>query len=74
MKDKDVNIKYKTEPFTAKDKRFNNKSWLEERNKLIKDVFQVFKYEIGIFDQETQIAQKKLYKGAKDDYKEYAQN
>ncbi|WP_044683153.1 hypothetical protein, partial [Streptococcus suis] len=68
------NIKYDTEPFTAKDKRFNNKSWLEERNKLIKDVFQVFKYEIGIFDQETQIAQKKLYKGAKDDYKEYAQN
>lgn len=74
MKDKDGNIKYDTEPFTAKDKRFNNKSWLEERNKLIKDVFQVFKYEIGIFDQETQIAQKKLYKGAKDDYKEYAQN
>ncbi|MCC9873732.1 hypothetical protein HK153_12805, partial [Streptococcus agalactiae] len=56
------------------DKRFNNNSWLEERNKLINAVFEVFKDEIGIFVQEPQIAQQNLYKGAKDDFKENAQN
>lgn len=74
MKDKDGNVRYDTEPFTAKDKRYNNKTWLGERNKLIQEVFKAFEYEIGIFDKETQIAQKKLYKGAKDDYREYAKN
>ncbi|SUN43963.1 Uncharacterised protein [Streptococcus equi subsp. equi] len=74
MKDKDGNVRYDTEPFTAKDKRYNNKSWLVERNSLIQEVFKAFEYEIGVFDKETQIAQKKLYKGAKRDYQEYAEN
>lgn len=72
MKDKDGNVRYETDPFSSKDKKYNNKSWLKERNLLIKDVFRAFDYEIDIFDRETQIARKKLYKGAKNDYLEFA--
>lgn len=74
MKDKDGNVRYETDPFSSKDKKYNNKSWLKERNLLIKDVFRAFDYEIDIFDRETQIARKKLYKGAKNDYLEFAKN
>lgn len=72
MKDKDGNVRYETDQFSSKDKKYNNKSWLKERNLLIKDVFRAFDYEIDIFDRETQIARKKLYKGAKNDYLEFA--
>lgn len=73
QKDKEGNIKYDDNPFTAKDKKFNNKNWLSERNKLIQAVFSSFKHDIDIFDRSTQIAQKKLSKGASDEFKGYVE-
>ena len=72
QRDKDGNIKYEDSPFTPKDTKYKNKNWLTERNKLIQGVFKEFKHDINIFDRTNQIAQKKLTKGASDEFKEYA--
>lgn len=72
QKDKDGNIKYNNDKFTIKDKKFNNKNWLKERNLIIKDVFRRFERDISLFDSKFHIAQKKLFKGANIDYLDYA--
>lgn len=72
QKDKDGNIKYNDDKFTIKDKKFNNKNWLEERNLIIKDVFRRFGRDISLFDSKLHIPQKKLFKGANFAYLEYA--
>ncbi|MFW7394291.1 hypothetical protein ACODH7_11270, partial [Vagococcus fluvialis] len=41
------------------------------RNKLIQDVFNEFGYDISLFDKNAQIAQRKLFKGAQQDYLSY---
>lgn len=53
QRDKDGNPKYDTSPFTIKDKKYNNKNWLDVRNKRIKDVFDKHKYKIQIFDKNS---------------------
>lgn len=73
QRDKEGNIKYNTDQFTVKDPKYNNKNWLNERNLLIKDVFSRFERRIDLFDRDKHIPQKKLYKGARNDYKEYAE-
>lgn len=72
QKDKEGNIKYEKANFSVKDKKYNNKNWLKERNLLIEGVFRRFKRRIDNFDPKRHIPQKKLYKGAKNDYIDYA--
>lgn len=73
QKDKEGNIKYNTDPFTTKDRKFIGKKWLIDSKKQIQEVFKKYNFEIGIFDKSKGfIPQKKLYKGAREDYKEWA--
>lgn len=73
QKDKEGNIKYDTDPFTTKDRKFIGKKWLIDSKKQIQEVFKKHNFEIGIFDKSKGfIPQKKLYKGARENYKEWA--
>lgn len=75
QKDKDGNIKYNSDKFTVKDPKFKQKAWLEENQKIIQKTLGKYGYKLNIFDKNSNdIAQKKLYKGAKNDYIEYAKN
>lgn len=75
QKDKDGNIKYNSDKFTVKDPKFKQKAWLEENQKIIQKTLGKYGYKLNIFDKNSNdIAQKKLYKGAKNDYLEYARN
>lgn len=73
QRDKEGNIKYDEQPFTVKNKKFSRKSWLDERNQIIKEVFAEFNREISLFDSKKQLPQKKLTKGSSEAYKEYAE-
>lgn len=69
QKDKNGNIKYNIEPFTAKDPKYKNKNWLKERNKIIQKTLSDFGYNLDIQDEETPfLSQRKIYKGASDEY------
>lgn len=70
--DKDGNLKYEDALFTTKDKKYNNKNWLVERNNLIQAVFSEFEHPIDLFDRETQLPQKKITKGCSHAFKEHA--
>jgi len=70
--DKDGNPKYDDALFTTKDKKYNNKNWLVERNNLIQAVFSEFEHPIDLFDRETQLPQKKITKGCSSAFKEHA--
>lgn len=75
QKDKDGNIKYNSDKFTVKDPKFKQKAWLEENQKIIQKTLKNYGYKLNIFDKNSNdIAQKKLYKGAENDYIEYAKN
>ena len=74
MKDKEGNIRYDDAPFTKKDKKFTERSWLKEHQKTIQKVLAEYNYVLDIFDNKYEIAQKKLYKGASADYLEYAKH
>lgn len=75
QKDSEGNIKYNTDKFTIKDPKFKQKAWLEENQKIIQKTLKNYGYKLNIFDKNSNdIAQKKLYKGAKEDYLEYARN
>lgn len=74
MKDKEGNIRYDDIPFTKKDKKFTERSWLKSHQQTIQKVLSEYDYVLNIFDNKHEIAQKKLYKGASDDYLEYAEN
>lgn len=74
MKDKQGNIRYDEVPFTKKEKKFTERSWLKEHQKTIQKVLGEYNYVLDIFDNKQEIAQKKLYKGASADYLEYATN
>lgn len=72
MKDKEGNIRYDDIPFTKKDKKFTERSWLKSHQETIQNVLAEYNYVLNIFDDKHEIAQKKLYKGASVDYLEYA--
>lgn len=75
QKDKDGNIKYNSDKFTVKDPKFKQKAWLEENQKIIQKTLGKYGYKLNVFDKSSNdIAQKKLYKGAKNEYLEYAKN
>lgn len=73
MKDKEGNIRYTDEKkFTIKDKKFVSKQFLVTQKKIIQKVFRSHDFDISIFDPKNEIAQKKIYKGSSQEYKEYA--
>lgn len=75
QRDSEGNIKYNSDKFTVKDPKFKKKAWLEENQKIIQKTLGKYGYKLNIFDKNSNdIAQKKLYKGAKNDYLEYARN
>ena len=74
MKDKQGNIRYDEVPFTKKEKKFTERSWLKDHQKTIQKVLAEYNYVLDIFDNKHEIAQKKLYKGASADYLDYATN
>ena len=74
QKDKDGNVKYETDIFKSKDKKFVSKSWvLGEKNKTIQKIMQQHGYDFSVNGHESPfLAQKKLYKGASEDYLKHA--
>ncbi len=73
QKDKDGNIKYKDEPLSPKDIRFKNKNFVQQKNEAIGKVFEEFGYSIRVQSKDSPyLSQKKLYKGASEDYIEKA--
>lgn len=75
MRDKNGAPRYNEDNFTVKDKKYNNKEWLNERNEIIKRVFKEFGHNLNIQNKETPyLSQKKLHKGSGNDYLEMAKN
>ncbi len=72
MKDKEGNIRYDEAPFTKKDSTFTERSWIKSHQETIQNVLAEYNYVLNIFDDQHEIAQKKLYKGASTEYLEYA--
>lgn len=72
MKDKEGNIRYNNNQFTAKDKKFTEKTWLKDHQKNIQKILEDYNYKLRIFNPKIEVAQKKLYKGSSQEYLEYA--
>jgi len=73
QKDKDGNIKYKDEPFTAKDIKFKNIHFPQLKNEITARVLKEHGYELRVQTKDSPyLSQKKLYKGASEDYIEKA--
>ncbi len=73
QRDKEGNIKYETDVFKAKDKKFTEMGWVHEKNKIIESVMKSYGYELNYQDKDSPyLSQKKLYKGASTDYLEKA--
>jgi len=74
QRDKEGRIKYETEVFSTKRSYFTSKDWLVTHKKQIKEVYSQFGYEVGVYAPGKEIAQKKLFKGASEDYLSYARD
>lgn len=73
QKDKNGNIKYETDIFTVKDKRYVARDYSQTLRNELQGVLQSYGYDLSITDDRSPyIAQKKLYKGASADYIEKA--
>lgn len=73
QKDKDGNIKYQTDIFKEKDKRYIKRNWANELKIAIKEVMTHHEYEMTVTNDESPfLTQKKLYKGASEDYLKHA--
>jgi hypothetical protein len=73
QKDKDGNIKYKDEPFTAKDIKFKNIHFPQLKNEITARVLKEHGYDLRVQTKDSPyLSQKKLYKGASEDYIEKA--
>lgn len=60
---------YKTEPLSAKDTRFKEKSFMVQRDLAYQKVMSDYGYDFDVNDSQTPyLAQKKLHKGASADY------
>lgn len=74
QKDKNGNIKYDTDIFKPKDTMFKTREWVHEKNVIIQEVLKEHGYDLDITTRNTPfLAQKKLYKGASQDYLEKAE-
>ena len=73
QKDKDGNIKYKDEPFTAKDIKFKNIHFPQLKNEITARVLKEHGYDLRVQTKDSPfLSQKKLYKGASEYYIEKA--
>jgi len=73
QKDKEGNIKYNEEPLTAKNRRFNSSTFVQEKNHIISEVMERYGFDLAVQDKTTPyLSQKKLHKGWKEDYLENA--
>lgn len=73
QKDQDGNIKYQTDIFKAKDTKFIQSSFVHEKNRIVEKVMKAYGYDLEYQDKDSPyLAQKKLYKGASQDYLEKA--
>lgn len=73
QRDKEGNIKYQMDIFKPKDKKFIAKQWVQEVRELTQQVLKTHGYELDITTKDSPfLAQKKLYKGASEDYLEKA--
>lgn len=69
QRDKDGNIKYNSDIFTAKDTRFTSRRWIHEKNEAIQSVLKEHGFDLDLTTKDSPyLAQKKLYKGASEDY------
>ena len=71
QRDKEGNIKYQTDIFKVKDKKFTERWWLHYKNKIVKDTLNKYGYKLDLHDgikNNPYLSQKKLYKGASKDY------
>lgn len=71
QRDKEGNIKYQTDIFKVKDKKFTERWWLHHKNKIVKDTLNKYGYKLDLHDgikNNPYLSQKKLYKGASKDY------
>lgn len=74
QRDKDGKIKYKDEPFKAKDKRFTTRAFIQDKNRIISQVLRSHGYELGVQEKGTPyLSQRKEYKGARPDFIENCQ-
>jgi len=74
QRDKEGQIKYETEVFSTKRSYFTSKDWLVTHKKQIQEVYSQFGYEVGVYAPGKEIAQKKLFKGASEDYLSYVRD
>lgn len=58
--------KYSSEPFTAKDKAFISKQYLQTSNKAICEIMNRYGYDFRLFDRETETAQRHIGKNWND--------
>lgn len=66
---KDGQPVYKTEPLSAKDTRYKEKSFMVQRDLAYQKIMSDYGYDFDVNDNQTPyLAQKKLYKGASDGY------
>lgn len=66
---------YKTEPLSAKDTRFKEKSFMVQRDLIYQEIMAEHGYDFDINDaQSPYLSQKKLYKGASPDYIDMAKD
>jgi hypothetical protein len=73
QRDKEGNIKYQTDIFKAKDTKFIQSSFVHEKNRIVEKVMKSYGYNLEYQDKNSPyLAQKKLYKGASQDYLEKA--
>ena len=73
QRDKEGNIKYQTDIFKAKDTKFIQSSFVHEKNRIVEKVMKSYGYDLEYQDKDSPyLAQKKLYKGASQDYLEKA--
>lgn len=69
QRDKEGNIKYKEEPFKAKDVRFKNHSFIQEKNEIIAKTLAEFGFNLRVQTKDSPyLSQRKEYKGASKDY------
>lgn len=67
--DQNGNIKYQTDIFKAKDTRFISKAFVHDKNKIFESVMKSYGYDLEYQDKDSPyLSQKKLYKGASQDY------
>lgn len=73
MKDKSGNVRYDSDPFSAKDTKFKSRAFLLEKQYTIQEVLNQNGYDFDVQNNSTPyLSQKKLFKGASPEYLDIA--